>query len=29
MFRITRELPALVSIAGFVWMVCQAAQFAG
>lgn len=29
MFRFVRELPALVSIAGFVWMICQAVQFAG
>ncbi|HEY1878757.1 MAG TPA: cell division inhibitor SidA [Caulobacteraceae bacterium] len=28
MFRFIRELPALVSIAGFVWMICQVAQFA-
>ncbi|HWD67404.1 MAG TPA: cell division inhibitor SidA [Caulobacteraceae bacterium] len=28
MFRFMRELPALVSVAGFVWMVCQVAQFA-
>ncbi|MGH7023265.1 MAG: cell division inhibitor SidA [Caulobacteraceae bacterium] len=29
MFRFARELPALVSVAGFVWMVCQMAQLAG
>jgi hypothetical protein len=29
MFRFARESLALVSIAGFVWMVCQVAQFAG
>jgi len=29
MFRFARELPALVSVAGFVWMVCQVAQLAG
>jgi hypothetical protein len=29
MLRFARELPALVSVAGFVWMVCQVAQFAG
>jgi len=29
MFRFIRDLPALVSVAGFVWMVCQAVQFAG
>lgn len=29
MFRLVRDLPALVSVAGFVWMVCQVAQFAG
>jgi hypothetical protein len=27
MFRFARELPALVSVAGFVWMVCQVTQF--
>jgi hypothetical protein len=29
MYRFARESLALVSVAGFVWMVCQAAQFAG
>lgn len=29
MFRIAKDSLALVSIAGFVWMVCQAAQLAG
>jgi hypothetical protein len=29
MFRIAREGLALASVAGFVWMVCQVASFAG
>jgi hypothetical protein len=29
MFRFARESLALASVVGFVWMVCQAAQFAG
>jgi len=29
MVRFARESLALASVAGFVWMVCQAAQFAG
>ncbi len=29
MFRLARESLALVSVASFVWMVCQAAQLAG
>ncbi len=29
MFRLARESLALVSVVGFVWMVCQVAQFAG
>jgi hypothetical protein len=29
MFRFARESLALASVAGFVWMVCQAVQFAG
>ncbi|HLZ84770.1 MAG TPA: cell division inhibitor SidA [Caulobacteraceae bacterium] len=29
MVRFARESLALVSVVGFVWMVCQAAQFAG
>jgi hypothetical protein len=29
MFQIAREGLALVSVAGFVWMVCQLASFAG
>jgi len=29
MFRLAREGLALASVAGFVWMVCQAAGFAG
>jgi hypothetical protein len=28
MFRLVREGLALASVAGFVWMVCQVAQFA-
>ncbi|HEY7852706.1 MAG TPA: cell division inhibitor SidA [Caulobacteraceae bacterium] len=29
MFRLARESLALVSVASFVWMVCQAAGYAG
>jgi len=29
MFRLAREGLALASVAGFVWMICQAASFAG
>jgi len=29
MIRFARESLALASVAGFVWMVCQVAQFAG
>lgn len=29
MFRFVREGLALVSVVSFVWMVCQAASFAG
>jgi hypothetical protein len=29
MIRFAKESLALVSVAGFVWMVCQVAQFAG
>jgi hypothetical protein len=29
MIRIAREGLALASVAGFVWMVCQMASFAG
>jgi hypothetical protein len=29
MFRLAREGLALASVAGFVWMVCQMASFAG
>ncbi len=29
MVRFARESLALASVAGFVWMVCQAAQLAG
>lgn len=29
MFWFARETLALASVAGFVWMVCQAAQLAG
>jgi hypothetical protein len=29
MFRLAREGLALASVAGFVWMVCQVASFAG
>jgi hypothetical protein len=29
MYRFARESLALASVVGFVWMVCQAAQFAG
>jgi hypothetical protein len=29
MFRLAREGLALVSVASFVWMVCQMASFAG
>jgi hypothetical protein len=29
MLRIAREGLALASVAGFVWMVCQVASFAG
>jgi hypothetical protein len=29
MFRFARDGLALVSVAGFVWMVCQFASFAG
>ncbi|MFI4934532.1 MAG: cell division inhibitor SidA [Caulobacterales bacterium] len=29
MFRFARDGLALASVAGFVWMVCQVAQFAG
>jgi hypothetical protein len=29
MVRFARESLALASVVGFVWMVCQAAQFAG
>ncbi|HEY7901462.1 MAG TPA: cell division inhibitor SidA [Caulobacteraceae bacterium] len=29
MFRFARELPALVSVTGFVWMVCQMTQLVG
>lgn len=29
MFHFARESLALASVAGFVWMVCQVAQFAG
>jgi hypothetical protein len=29
MFRLAREGLALASVVGFVWMVCQAAAFAG
>jgi hypothetical protein len=28
MVRLVRESLAFASVAGFVWMVCQAAQFA-
>jgi hypothetical protein len=28
MFRLAREGLALVSVAGFVWMVCQVASYA-
>jgi hypothetical protein len=29
MFRLAREGLALASVVGFVWMICQAASFAG
>ena len=29
MFRFAMNSLALVSVTGFVWMVCQVAQFAG
>jgi len=29
MIRFARESLALASVAGFVWMVCQVARFAG
>ncbi len=29
MYRFARETLALASVAGFVWMVCQVAGFAG
>jgi hypothetical protein len=29
MFRLAREGLALASVAGFVWMICQVASFAG
>jgi hypothetical protein len=29
MYSFARESLALVSVVGFVWMVCQAAQLAG